>query len=48
MNQKDLANRLGVSETIMSRLMGKMEGIGYVRRVRGDRKELRVSLVNDT
>ena len=46
MNQKDLALRLGVSETIMSRLMGKLEGLGYVRRVHGDRKELRVSLSN--
>jgi hypothetical protein len=48
MNQKDLALRLGVSETVMSRLMVKMEGLGYIERVRGDRKELRISLVNDS
>ncbi len=48
MNQKDLSLRLGVSETIMSRLLGKLEGLGYVKRVHGDRKELRVSLSNVT
>jgi predicted transcriptional regulator len=46
MNQKDLASRLGVSQTMVSRLVGKLDGLGYVRRVHVDRKEFRVSLKN--
>lgn len=43
-NQKDLAARLGASESTMSRLLGKLEYLGYVSRVHGERKELRVSI----
>jgi hypothetical protein len=44
MNQKDLASRLGVTQTMISRLLGKLDCLGYVKREHGDRKELRVSL----
>jgi len=46
MNQKDLAARLGVTQTMVSRLIAKLDGLGYVKREHGDRKELKVSLKN--
>jgi hypothetical protein len=45
MNQKELASVIGVSPSSMGRLLGKLELRGYVRRERGDRKELLVRLV---
>jgi DNA-binding MarR family transcriptional regulator len=44
MNQKDLASRFGETQTRMSRLMGKLDVLGYAKRKHGDRRELRVSL----
>lgn len=46
MNQKDLASSLGVTQTMVGRLVGKLDGLGYIKRERGDRKELKVSLKN--
>jgi len=43
-NQGELAGRLRLTESRMSRLLGKLEEHGYVCRRRGRRKELRVSL----
>ena len=44
MNQ-ELASVIGVSASSMGRLWGKLELRGYVRRERGDKKELLVRLV---
>jgi DNA-binding MarR family transcriptional regulator len=46
MNQKDLAVLLGVTQNVVSRLLGKLEHWGYVSRTRGVRKELKVSIKN--
>jgi hypothetical protein len=44
MSQKELASRLGSTESTTSRLMGKLDVLGYISRTHGDRKELKVSL----
>jgi DNA-binding Lrp family transcriptional regulator len=45
-NQKEVANRLGLSEANLSRLAAKLEGRGYLSRVRGERKELILQLTS--
>ena len=42
MNQKELAEKLGSTESSVTRLLQKLELKGYIIRERGDRKELRV------
>ena len=45
-NQKELAAEVGVSPSTLGRLLRKLELWGYVSRVRGERKELKVYINN--
>jgi hypothetical protein len=46
MNQKELAAKLGSTQSSLGRLLQKLEMRSYVARERGERKELRVSIKN--
>lgn len=45
MNQKELAADLGSTPSSLGRLLQKLELRGYVMRVRGERKEMIVKIV---